>query len=446
MWNLTLSLLLAGPAGAETPAELLKQGMAAQRAHNVDGAIRKYEACLKLDPEAVGCHWEIGWSHWTRSEWDQVVAHWEQVKALDPAHAEVDKHLPSARAQRDAKAAVARALAEAPKTVRPPVPAGKTVRIRAVGDLMIGSDFPEPMLPPDDAAHIFDDVRELLKDADVTFGNLEGPLCDGGSTNKCKEGQNCYAFRTPTRLVSLYRDAGFDLMSTANNHAEDFGVECRMQTEAALKGAGIAYSGRPGTTASVTANGVKVGMIGFHTSKNSHYVNDHEAAIGLVKALKASHDLVIVSFHGGAEGSKAEHVPDEMEIFYGEQRGHLRAFARAVIGAGADLVLGHGPHVLRGMEVVDGHLVVYSLGNFATYGRFNLTGPLGLSAVLDVTLDHEGRFVAGKILPVKQIGEGVPQKDASGEAIGKFRVLSEADFGSGAPLIAQDGTIAPRVR
>ena len=439
-----LSLLFFASALAQNPANLLAQGMAAQRAGDTPKALGHYEACLKVAPDHVGCHWEIGWSYWTESDWDQVVSHWQRVKALQPGHPEVDKHLPVAIANRDARAATAKALANAPQTVRPPLPEGKTVRLRAVGDLMIGTDFPTPTLPPDDAEHIFDDVADLLRDADVTFGNLEGPLCDGGKTNKCKPGQNCYAFRSPTRLVDRFKDAGFDLMSTANNHAEDFGVECRMQTEKALEGAGIAYSGRPGTLATVEANGVKIGMIGFHTSKNSHYVNDHETAVALVKAMDVDHDLVIVSFHGGAEGSKAQHVPDEMEIFYGEKRGHLRKFARAVIGAGADLVLGHGPHVLRGMELVDGHLVVYSLGNFATYGRFNLSGPLGLSAVLEVVLDNEGKLVKGQIHPVKQIGEGIPKKDPTGEAIAKWRSLSEADFGQGAPVIAQDGTLAPR--
>ncbi|MEZ4238913.1 MAG: CapA family protein [Myxococcota bacterium] len=441
-----LALLLSLPALADTPDALLKAGMAAQRKGDADLAIAKYEACLQQDPGAVGCHWEIGWSYWTKSDWAQVVAHWEKVKALDPQHSEVDKHLPNARAQLAAAQAVQKALADAPKTVRAPLPAGKTVRIRAVGDLMIGSDFPEPNYPPDEAAHVFDGVKDLLRDADVTFGNLEGPLCDGGTTNKCKEGQNCYAFRTPTRFVQRYVDAGFDVVSTANNHAEDFGVDCRLQTEAALDKAGIAYSGRPGTTASLDVDGVKVGLIGFHTSPNSHWVNDHEAAAALVKAMKASNDLVVVSFHGGAEGAKAEHVPKEMEVFYGEDRGDLRAFARAVIGAGADLVIGHGPHVLRGMEVVDGHLVAYSLGNFATFGRFNLTGPMGITEVLEVTLDHEGKFVGGKILPVKQVGDGIPEKDPSGAAIGKLRALSEEDFGAGAPLIGQDGSLAPRVR
>jgi hypothetical protein len=131
-------------------------------------------------------------------------------------------------------------------------------------------------------------------------------------------------------------------------------------------------------------------------------------------------------------------------MFYNENRGDLRTFARVLIGAGADLVLGHGPHVLRGMEVVDGRLVAYSMGNFATYGRFNLAGPMGVSEVLEVTLGSDGKLVSGKILAAKQEGDGIPVKDPSGQAISQIRSLSEADFPGTAPVIAQDGTFAPR--
>lgn len=440
MWSLLVSLASA----ADSPDTLLAAGMAAQKAGDSATAIAKYQACLAAAPDHVGCHWELGWSYWTKSDWAAVVEQWKRVQELDATHKDLDKYLPIAQGNLTARQATQAELARAPATVRAPLPAGTTIRLRAVGDLMIGSDFPEPVLPPDDAAHYFDGVVDLLKDADVTFGNLEGPLCDSGTTEKCKPGQNCYAFRSPTRFVSLYKAAGFDVMSTANNHAEDFGVDCRIVTENTLKGAGIAYSGRPGTIAELDVKGVKIAVIGFHTSTNSHYVNDHETAAALVKNLKAGHDLVIVSFHGGAEGSKATHVFKGHEMFYGEDRGDLPQFARTVIGAGADLVLGHGPHVLRAMEVVDGHLVVYSLGNFGTYGRFNLTGPMGVTEVLEVTLDSQGKLVTGKIIPVKQEGDGIPVKDAANTAVATIRSLSEADFPDTAPVIAQDGTFAPR--
>jgi len=290
----------------------------------------------------------------------------------------------------------------------------------------------------------FAGVADWLRDADFTFGNLEGPLCDTGVSDKCRPDQKpgtCYAFRTPTRYGRLFKDAGFDVMSTANNHAADFGPECRLATEAALDALGIAHSGRPGDIARVEVKGLRIALIGFHTSRNSHFVNDHAQAQALVRVMAAEHDLVLVSFHGGAEGSKAIHVPVGPETFYGEDRGDLRDFARKVIDAGADLVIGHGPHVLRGAEVYKDRLIAYSLGNFATYGRFTLSGNQGVGAVLEVTLDREGRFVAGQVLPTRQEGGGVPVKDPAATAVDLMRTLSEADFPLTAVQVAQDGTL-----
>lgn len=446
MLTAILALSTLGTVNAATPAELVEQGMLAQRNGDVDAALDHYQQCLTQQPDFVGCHWEIGWSYWTQGNWEKVVEHWRKVRSLDPSHSQVSKHLPKAEAQLESLRMIEAMASDAPTTVRPPLAKGRTLRLRAVGDIMLGTDFPGDgkHLPPSDGADMLTAVKAALLDADLTFGNLEGPLCDTGTTRKCGEGGNCYAFRTPTRYGRYLSEVGFDMLSTANNHAEDFGDECRLATETTLDALDIAYSGRPGTIATVDAAGVKVGMIGFHSARNSHYINDHEMAAKLVRHVAANHDVTIVSFHGGAEGSKALHVPDEMELFYGEKRGHLRQFAKVVIEAGADLVLGHGPHVPRAMQLIDGHLVAYSLGNFATYGRFNLSGYLGSSLILEVTLDHEGRLVSGRILPYRLEGEGVPRPDPENTAINLIRTLSSEDFGTSAPIIAQDGTFAPR--
>ncbi|MBN2800717.1 MAG: CapA family protein [Deltaproteobacteria bacterium] len=440
-----LLLSLVALSLAAPPAEELAAGMAAQRAGDIASAKAHYAACLAQEPASVPCHWELGWSLWSEGDWGGVVQQWEQVKALDPAHPQVDRHLPQARGHLDSLALIQRAAAGAPDTVRVPLPAGKTLRIRAAGDVMMGTDFPHPTdyLPPNDGADLLAGVIPLLRDADMTFVNLEGPLCDTGTTDKCAPGQNCYAFRTPTRYGDYLVAAGVDVVSTANNHAEDFGQRCRLETEAALDARGIAYSGRPGTVASLDVDGVKVGVIGFHSSASGHNLNDLDTAAALVRAVAASNDLVLVSFHGGAEGSKATHVPQGGEVFYGERRGDLRAFAQVVVEAGADLVVGHGPHVPRGMELIDGHLVAYSLGNFATYGRFSLGGHLSTSLVLEVVLDRDGRLVQGKILPVRLEGKGVPVPDPEGVAIDLIRSLTEEDFPGRGPVIAKDGSLGP---
>jgi hypothetical protein len=435
-----LALVLLSSAFA-TPYE---EGVLALQGKRYGEAEKDFQACLQADPKNVDCHWELGWAHWMQNEWDAVVEHWDVVAKVDPDREGLARALAQAKDNVGLDTLLAKAKAVAPPTFQSQAAPGTTVRIRAVGDLMLGTTFPEGYLPPDDAKGAFDAVRDWLQDADLTFGNLEGPLCDNGKTDKCKpdapEG-SCYAFRSPGRYAPLYQAAGFDVLSTANNHAGDFGEECRLETEQNLDKVGIAHSGRPGDIATLERNGLKIGLIGFHTSAATHNVNDIPRAQELVRAVQQDHDIVIVSFHGGAEGAKAIHVPNGPEVFYGEERGDLRAFAHAVIDAGADLVIGHGPHVLRGMEIYKDHLVAYSLGNFATYGRFNLTGNTGIGAVLDVTLDKDGKFVNGKLLSTQQQGEGIVGKDVFERARDLVRSLSEQDFPSSGAKLALDGTI-----
>ncbi|MCC6334822.1 MAG: CapA family protein [Myxococcales bacterium] len=320
----------------------------------------------------------------------------------------------------------------------------KVLRVRAVGDVMLGTAVPEGKLPPDDGAHLLDGVAALLKDADLTFANLEGPLCDSGRSNKCRPGSNCFAFRTPTSYAKHLAAAGVDFGSTANNHSGDFGEGCRRETEAALDANGIAWSGARGTIGKKTVKGRRVALVAFHTSAAVNDVNDLPTAKKLVQQAKADADVVIVSFHGGAEGTNATRVRDGIERYLGENRGDLKAFAHGVIDAGADLVLGHGPHVLRGMELYRGHLIAYSLGNFATYGRFDLSGPLGVSAVLEVRLDEAGRFAGGQLFATKQEGKGVPVVDPSGRGIAMVKELSAKDFPKTGVQVGEDGKLSAR--
>ena len=395
--------------------------------------------CVQKDPQNVSCLWELGWAFWMQDKWPEVVETWKKVRSLDPTHKEVNTYLPQASDNANLMTLMANQKFTAPKTFD--TREDSSLRLRAVGDMMIGTTFPKGYLPPNGGKDMFKEVSDLLIDADITFGNLEGPLCDTGTTNKCKKSKNCYAFRSPTKYKTIYKEAGFDMLSTANNHANDFGRACLLKTEATLDEVGILHSGRPGDVASTTVNGLRVAMIAFHTSRSSHYVNDHDTAKLLVQGLTTEHDIVIVSFHGGAEGSKALHVPDKNEYFYGENRGHLRKFAKDVIDAGADLVLGHGPHVLRGMEVYKDRLVVYSMGNFATYGRFSLSGNKGVGVVVEVNMDSQGAFLGGKLFSTKLVNRGYPVPDPENKAIDLIRKLSADDFGKTGVQVAQDGTI-----
>jgi poly-gamma-glutamate capsule biosynthesis protein CapA/YwtB (metallophosphatase superfamily) len=322
-----------------------------------------------------------------------------------------------------------------------------TLRIRAVGTVMPGTDYPsEEHLPPNDGRDYFDEVRALLSDADLTFANLEAALCDSGETWKSRYRKQAYAFRTPRRYGRYLKDGGIDLVSIANNHARDFGEDGLVSTTSLLDSLGIAWSGPVGTYASLERNGLRVGMIAFHTACHSNYMNDLETAERLVRRVDAGHDVVLISFHGGAEGNEALHVPNEREFFCDEDRGHVRLFARRMVDAGADLVLGHGPHVPRGMETYRNRLIAYSLGNFATYGRFCLKGARGTGLVLEAILDDEGCFIEGRILPTRQIDRGIPIRDHQGRATALVRKLSIEDFLDTSVLISRNGRILERFR
>lgn len=339
---------------------------------------------------------------------------------------------------------------EAPQPVAEPTPVNKEpITIAAVGDIMMASPFPnDSRMPPNDGADLFTPFKSVLAAADITFGNLEGPIVDTGISAKCRPGSTrCFAFRTPTRYGKYLKEAGFDVMSVANNHAGDFGEAGRVSTQKVLDEQGIKYAGslQPlATTAYFESRGKRVAFIGFGHNNGMPSINDLDGARRLVTEAGKKADIVVVSFHGGAEGTNAQRVPQRSEIFLGENRGNLPLFARTVIDAGADLVIGHGPHVMRGMEIYKDRLVMYSLGNFCTYGWFQLAGETALTAVVEVKIDAEGKFISGKIHPGKQEGRGGPVPDEAKQAVPLLRNLSTADFPTSAPKIADDGTFTAK--
>jgi poly-gamma-glutamate capsule biosynthesis protein CapA/YwtB (metallophosphatase superfamily) len=324
-----------------------------------------------------------------------------------------------------------------------PLPTHPGLTLAAVGDIMPGTDFPENILPDDDGLGFFDAVTPILSAPDITFGNFEGVLLDGGEPVKqCKDKRICFLFRTPTRYARYLKLAGFDLLSLANNHARDFGEDGRTSSMAALAAEGIHTSGREGTTASFVANGRRVAMIAFAPNVGSNSLNDPQIGLPLVSQLAATHDIVIVSFHGGAEGNGAEKLPFAREIFAGEDRGNVVEFAHAMIDAGADIVLGHGPHVVRPLEIYQDRLIAYSLGNFATYYGISVEGIRGIAPILLVTLDDEGKFVAGKIEATTQLRPAGPSLDPEKKVITLLRDLTIAAFPEGSLAIGEDGTLA----
>lgn len=316
------------------------------------------------------------------------------------------------------------------------------VTFAAVGDTMLGNS---PQLPADPGSYL-DAVKGQLR-GDVVFGNLEGTLTDVASSPKCggASGGSCYAFRTPPSYARHLAAAGFTVMSDANNHSYDFGHAGLDQTLAALHKAGIAQTGLPGQVTVVKAGGEKVAFVGFAPYSLTASLLDLPAARKLIRRAARRAKIVVVAIHAGAEGSDAQHVTGAEEHYLGEDRGNPRKFARMAVRSGADLVLGSGPHVLRGIEIYRDRLIAYSLGNFSGFHNFATAGVLGASAVLHVTLGRDGALRSGRVASVRLIDAGRPVPDPSGEGARLIRRLSREDLGRGAARIGGKGRILGKV-
>ncbi|RZK81851.1 MAG: CapA family protein [Pedobacter sp.] len=311
------------------------------------------------------------------------------------------------------------------------IQATDTITITAVGDIMLGSAYPTKRnLPKDDARNSFRNVSDYLK-GDIVFGNLEGCLLDTGKSTKCKDtlSNSCFAFRVPERYAGIIKEAGFNLLSLANNHVGDFGLNGRKKTTAILDSLEIKHGGLLTHPYSVfVKDSITYAFCAFSPNDHTLSINEIDSAKALVNRLDSIADIVIVSFHGGAEGAKHEHVPKKDEIFYKENRGNVYAFAHAVIDSGADIVLGHGPHVTRAVEVYKNKFIAYSLGNFCTYGMFNLNGPNGIAPIAQIKMTSKGNFIEAKITSVKQDKINRLTVDKENKAFYKMRFLTNTDF------------------
>ncbi len=285
-------------------------------------------------------------------------------------------------------------------------------------------------------------IRRALR-ADISLGNLEGTLATGGSSKCGAKSTDCYAFRAPPSYSSALKQAGFTIMNLANNHAFDFGASAQAETIAALKRAGLRFTGRPGEIAVVRKGATKVAFVGFAPYPWAQDLLDVEGATDLVRKADRKADVVVVTMHAGAEGKDHQRVRPGPETFLGEPRGNVVAFSHAVVQAGADLVVGHGPHVLRGIEWYRGRMIAYSLGNFLGNGTLNVSGVSGQTAVLRATLRRDGSWVEGKLVPVQLTPGGLPRVDANKAALATVRKLSRSDFRRNAVRVSPSGTLLP---
>lgn len=335
-------------------------------------------------------------------------------------------------------------------TVAPSMP--QQVTIALAGDIMMGNTWPHDRLPIDDGKHLFDDVAPILQQADVACANLEGVIAppEMGTPRKNPNSKFAFMFKMPPRYVKHLKEAGFDFLGLSNNHIYDFYSEPIAYTEKALTKAGIGFAGandpaqkgtKPTFTAYKKINGVNYGFASFGTEYYNANLHDTLLVKNIVSQLRKKADVVIVYFHGGAEGSVARHLPMGAEWFQGDNRGNLRAFTHLCIDLGADVVFGSGPHVVRAIELYKGHFIAYSLGNFCTCGM-GIAGLTGIAPCITVNISvKDGTFQDGKIHAFRQQYMAGPKTDKSGEAIKEIRALTLSDITHSALSIDDGGAI-----
>jgi poly-gamma-glutamate capsule biosynthesis protein CapA/YwtB (metallophosphatase superfamily) len=315
--------------------------------------------------------------------------------------------------------------------------------------MMLGSSYPDSSyLAPNDALNSFKPALEDLRKADIAFGNLEGVLLDSGAPvgYKLRFKHKGYLFRMPAKYGGVFKDAGFDILSVGNNHSNDFDVAGRKSTIKILDSLRIHTAGfktHPSKTFSV--NGVKYGFCAFSPNGQTVSLLGIAAAKQIIHDLKANSDIVIVSFHGGGEGASYEHVSDSVEIFKGENRGNLRLFTHAAIDAGADVILGNGPHVARAMEIYKNRLIAYSLGNFVTYKGVSVSGVCGLAPLLKLRISKKGEFLGGQIVSYRQVHDKGLLVDTLNRAALRIKALTQADFIQPGLSISASGQITSLV-
>jgi len=257
--------------------------------------------------------------------------------------------------------------------------------ITAVGDVVLGNSFD---IPPQIA-------KELT--GDYVFCNLEGVMCDNPGTPKVCT--TCFRFRSPESATENLTKF-FNLISIANNHVNDYGDACAHRTLQCLNQAGalaVGLKDAPDTVAGI-------GFLAGAATLNAYDIRDNlDSTVQRVRALSRQVDIVVVSLHIGAEGSTARHVTKKTEMFLGENRGNPYMVAHALIDAGASLVIGHGPHVTRAVEIYKKRLIIYSLGNFYANGLVNIKGHSGLAPIIHVYLKKDGSLDSARIVSIRNM-------------------------------------------
>lgn len=359
-----------------------------------------------------------------------------------PAVQKVGAAKPSRKESIPASASAAKPASQSPSqaaTIPAILPA--TVSIKAVGDMIPGTNFPYNKLP-ENKERLFESVKSYLQGADILFGNFESTMTDYPYSSKGGGGGMLFAFRTPPSYAKIFKDVGFDILNIANNHSYDFNEQGFKDTIKNIDSNGMKAVGKRDQIVYQNVKGVNVAFIGFSNYGEVHNsLLELKAGAEVVKKARQKADIVVISVHAGAEGTGAQNVNNRNEFFYGENRGNMVLFSRTMIDAGADLILGHGPHVTRALELYKGKLIAYSLGNFMGYRTLSTAGALGQSLILDVKMTPKGDFVSGKIIPIELSSQGIPSVDEDFRTVGLIRRLTKSDFPNTGLMIDDKGQI-----
>lgn len=313
-----------------------------------------------------------------------------------------------------------------------------TLSIGFVGDIAPAHPENETSL-----SGFFSRVSEPLSSVDIMIGNLEGTFSTEGTPKCGEENPGCYLFSGSEEFLNEISTSGFDVLSLANNHAYDYGAEGYQKTQELISQKNVLAVGQKNSINYKDTPHGKVAFVGASSYFWSPSLVDVNELIEHIHAARKNAEIVVVVFHGGAEGREFTQTPDEEEWYMGENRGDVRMMARRAIDEGADLILGSGPHVLRGMEIYKQRLIAYSLGNFAFSGTKTLSQKdiLGVSAILHAELYPDGEFKKGSLVPIQINAQGKPEIDNEKKAFEIIRTLSFEDFSYTGVHIDDNGEI-----
>ena len=333
-----------------------------------------------------------------------------------------------------------------------------TVRFCAGGDVTLGTNLDtswtkivshrlrRPVAALPSPASLVAPLHPLFNGAEFVLLNVEGAIGEGEPAfAKCaKSTGGCYALRMPPAAATAIRGISprTVIANLANNHARDAGAEGLSATQRALEDAGVVVTGVDTLpTLAITGHGDTVAFLGFSTSGGGNDLRDLDAVRRHVARAAAGNRRVIVTMHLGAEGATAQRTLDSTERYFDAPRGNPVAFADAAMTAGADLVIGHGPHVVRAAEWRGSSLVLYSLGNLVTYGPFSHLEPMRRGVVACATVDGRGAVHDVRLHATSQRPPGRVTSDRSKRALTLIDSLSRLDFPTSGARVKKDGRL-----